>query len=68
MPKIESSRASKIPRRRKPLPRSFKDLTPGKHFNPRTFFYELVWKALLTRRTGEHVRPDSPSWPPARRP
>jgi L-ascorbate metabolism protein UlaG (beta-lactamase superfamily) len=47
-------------RRRKPLPRSFKDLTPSKHFNPRTFFYELVWKALLTRRIGEHVCPKFP--------
>src|ERR1700691_5797392 len=47
-------------RRRKPLPRSFKDLTPSKHFNPRTFFYELIWKALLTPRTGEHVPPEFP--------
>jgi hypothetical protein len=46
------------PRRR--LPRSFKDLTPSKHFNPRTFFRELVWKALLTRRTGLHRRPIFP--------
>ena len=64
MPKIESSRASKTPRRRKPLPRCFKDLTPSKHFNPRTFFYELVWKALLTRRTGERVRPRFPKLAP----
>jgi L-ascorbate metabolism protein UlaG (beta-lactamase superfamily) len=47
-------------RQRRKLPRSFKDLTPSKHFNPRTFFYELVWKALLTRRTGERVRPRFP--------
>jgi L-ascorbate metabolism protein UlaG (beta-lactamase superfamily) len=40
---------SRPPRRR--LPRSFKDLTPSKHFNPRTFFQELVWKAWLTPRT-----------------
>ena len=46
------------PRRR--LPRSFKDLTPSKHFNPRTFFRELVWKALLTRRTGQHRHPIFP--------
>lgn len=45
---------------RQPLPRSFKDLTPAKHFNPRTFFREMVWKALLTRRTGEHQRPAFP--------
>jgi L-ascorbate metabolism protein UlaG (beta-lactamase superfamily) len=42
------------------LPRSFKDLTPAKHFNPRTFFHEMVWKALLTRRTGEHKKPVFP--------
>ena len=46
------------PRRR--LPRSFKDLTPSKHFNPRTFFSELVWKALLTRRIGQQRRPVFP--------
>jgi len=46
------------PRRR--LPRSFKDLTPSKHFNPRTFFRELVWKTLLTRRIGQHRRPVFP--------
>lgn len=45
---------------RKRLPKSFKDLTPAQHFNPRTFFRELIWKALLTRRTGEHKRPVFP--------
>src|SRR5438477_419821 len=54
----------KIPYRpvsvRQPLPRSFKDLTPAKHFNPRTFFREMVWKALLTRRTGQHRQPVFP--------
>ena len=45
---------------RQPLPKSFKDLTPSKHFNPRTFFHEMVWKALLTRRTGQHQRPEFP--------
>jgi L-ascorbate metabolism protein UlaG (beta-lactamase superfamily) len=47
------------PTRRK-LPRSFKDLTPSKHFNPRTFFHELVWKALLTPRIGRSRRPIFP--------
>jgi L-ascorbate metabolism protein UlaG (beta-lactamase superfamily) len=46
--------------RRRRLPRSFKELTPSKHFNPRTFFHEMVWKALLTRRTGQHRRPTFP--------
>jgi L-ascorbate metabolism protein UlaG (beta-lactamase superfamily) len=46
------------PRRR--LPRSFKELTPSNHFNPRTFFYEMVWKALLTPRSGAHQRPVFP--------
>ena len=42
------------------LPRSFKELTPTRAFNPRTFFHEMVWKALLTKRTGDHQRPDFP--------
>ena len=46
------------PRRR--LPRSFKDLTPSKHFNPRTFFQELIWKAWLTPRTGQPRHPIFP--------
>jgi len=45
---------------RKRLPKSFKDLTPSKHFNPRTFFHEMVLKALLTRRTGQHKKPVFP--------
>src|ERR1044072_6406029 len=45
---------------KKPLPKSFKELTPSRHFNPRTFFHELVWKALLPRRTGQHKRPAFP--------
>ena len=48
------------PRVRQPLPRSFKDLTPAKHFKPSTFFREMVWKALLTRRTGQQRRPVFP--------
>lgn len=48
------------PRKKKPLPRSFKELTPSNHFNPRTFFYEMVWKAWLTPRTGQHARPTFP--------
>jgi L-ascorbate metabolism protein UlaG (beta-lactamase superfamily) len=51
---------SKGPKPRKPLPRSFKELTPSKHFNPRTFFYELIWKTLLTKRVGQHQRPKFP--------
>src|SRR5664280_2208828 len=45
---------------RQPLPRSFKDFTPAKHFNPRTFFREMIWKALLTRRTCQSQRPAFP--------
>src|SRR6202012_466088 len=45
---------------RKQLPKSFKDLAPAKHFNPRTFFHEMVWKTLLTRRTGQHRKPTFP--------
>ena len=47
------------PKRRR-MPRSFKELTPSNHFNPRTFFREMVWKALLTKRTGQHKRPVYP--------
>ncbi len=42
------------------FPRSFKELTPAGHFNPRTFFREMVWKALLTPRTGSHKKPHFP--------
>jgi len=48
-----------VPPRRK-IPRSFKDLTPAKHFNPRTFFQELIWKGWFTKRHGEHRRPVFP--------
>ncbi len=44
----------------KRLPKSFKDLTPSKHFTPGRFFRELVWKAFLTPRTGEHQHPVFP--------
>jgi len=47
-------------RSRQRLPRSFRELTPTRAFNPRTFFYEMVWKALLTRRKGQHKKPDFP--------
>lgn len=48
------------PPQRRRLPKSFKDLTPARHFNPRTFFRELILKALLTKRTGQHKRPIFP--------
>ena len=48
------------PPRRRRLPRSFKELTPANHFSPRTFFRELVWKALLTPRTGTTKTPVFP--------
>jgi L-ascorbate metabolism protein UlaG (beta-lactamase superfamily) len=47
------------PRRRR-FPRSFRELTPANHFKPRKFFYELVWKALITPRVGQHKRPVFP--------
>src|SRR5437764_13218583 len=56
----DSSSPGELGRRRRRLPRSFKELTPSNHFNPRTFFYEMVWKALLTPRTGQHKRPNFP--------
>lgn len=48
------------PKPRRRLPRSFKDLTPSDHFNPRTFFHEMVWKTLLTKRIGHHKEPVFP--------
>jgi len=57
---IHDSISESEARRRRRLPRSFKELTPSNHFNPRTFFYEMVWRALLTRRTGQHKRPNFP--------
>ncbi len=47
-------------RRRKRIPRSFKDLTPGNHLKPTRFFYEMVWKGWLTKRTGTSHRPTFP--------
>ena len=58
--------ASIRPAKRRRLPRSFKELTPSNHFNPRTFFRELIWKALLTPRTGEHRRPQFPRLAPGK--
>lgn len=49
---------------KKRLPRSFKELTPSKHFKPSTFFHEMVWKALITRRTGECRKPIFPALSP----
>jgi L-ascorbate metabolism protein UlaG (beta-lactamase superfamily) len=45
---------------RRKLPRSFKELTPAKHFNPRTFFQELIWKGWFTPRQGRPQRPVFP--------
>lgn len=56
----EPNHASPGFRPRRGIPRSFKELTPSNHFNPRTFFKEMVWKALLTPRTGYHKRPNFP--------
>jgi L-ascorbate metabolism protein UlaG (beta-lactamase superfamily) len=45
---------------RRKVPKSFKDLTPSNHFNPATFFREMILKAWLTRRQG---RPKLPVFP-----
>jgi L-ascorbate metabolism protein UlaG (beta-lactamase superfamily) len=60
----DSTPSPREPRPRRRLPRSFKELTPSRHFNPRTFFYEMVWKALLTPRSGLHRRPAFPKLAP----
>src|SRR4030095_12506489 len=56
----DSNHSPENSRPRARLLRSLKELTPSNHFNPRTFFYEMVWKALLTPRTGQHRRPVFP--------
>ncbi|MBM3837986.1 MAG: MBL fold metallo-hydrolase [Verrucomicrobia bacterium] len=61
---MTSLHSNKGSSRRRRLPRSFKDLTPSQHFNPRTFFREMVWKALLTRRIGQHKKPAFPKLSP----
>jgi L-ascorbate metabolism protein UlaG (beta-lactamase superfamily) len=58
----DQPREASRPRRR--LPRRFADLTPSQSFNPRTFFHEMVWKALLTKRTGVHQQPEFPQLDP----
>ena len=47
-------------KRKRRLPRSFKDLTPSKHFKPSTFFHEMIWKTFFTKRTGQHKAPRYP--------
>ncbi len=42
------------------IPRSFKDLTPAKHFSPGTFFRELILKGWFTPRRGQTLKPVFP--------
>ncbi|MDX1950734.1 MAG: MBL fold metallo-hydrolase [Verrucomicrobiota bacterium] len=56
-----STGASPRPPRKRRIPRSFKELTPSNHFNPRTFFMEMVWKGWMTKRSGECLRPEFPN-------
>src|SRR5258708_17628223 len=49
----ESNSHAEPARRRRRIPRSFKELTPSNHFNPRTFFYEMVCKTWFTKRSGQ---------------
>jgi L-ascorbate metabolism protein UlaG (beta-lactamase superfamily) len=56
--KKTSPHRPETPRRK--IPRSFKDLTPAKHFNPRTFFQEMILKGWFTPRTGNHRPPIFP--------
>jgi L-ascorbate metabolism protein UlaG (beta-lactamase superfamily) len=48
------------PKRKRRMPRSFKDLTPSDHFKPSTFFHEMIWKALFIKRTGQQKSPRFP--------
>jgi len=58
--KEEDKAFNELGRHRRKLPRSFKDLTPSNHFKPAAFFYQMVWKALITRRHGQQVPPNFP--------
>src|SRR5688500_5413360 len=60
---MSSQPAGSAGSRRRRIPRSFKELTPSNHFSPRTFFYEMVWKAWLTPRCGECRKPEFPKLP-----
>ncbi len=64
MPMRPSTHVHRPARTRRRLPRSLKELTPTRAFNPRTFFREMVWKALLTRRHGAQKRPQFPKLAP----
>ncbi len=57
---MDSQPPTGSPARRRRIPRSFKELTPSNHFNPASFFHEMVWKAWLTRRTGSTKKPEFP--------
>jgi len=46
--------------RRRRIPRSFRELTPSNHFDPRSFFREMVWKALMTPQGGSVKVPRFP--------
>ncbi|HEU6447505.1 MAG TPA: MBL fold metallo-hydrolase [Verrucomicrobiae bacterium] len=48
------------PAPKRKIPRSFKELTPSGHFNPATFFHQMVLKTLLTPRVGTSQRPVFP--------
>src|SRR5437879_4824871 len=61
---MTKNKPNRPPPFRQLLPRSLKALPPSRHFNPRTFFREMVWKALLTRRTGQHRQPVFPKLNP----
>lgn len=58
--------SSMRPAKRRRLPRSFKEFTPSHHFNPRSFFRELIWKAIFTPRVGQHRRPQFPRLAPGK--
>lgn len=50
----------KVIKERIRFPWSFKELTPTRAFHPSRFFYEMVWKSLITPRKGQYQRPEYP--------
>lgn len=48
-------------RRKRRILHSFKELTPTQAFNPRTFFYEMLWKSLINAAPRKLPKPDHPN-------
>jgi len=62
---IDNDKPEPKPKRiKRRIPRSIKDITPTHAFNPRKFFFEMIWKALITKRKGHFKQPNLPKLKP----